>query len=510
VCASTVSRDQLTDKGKGIYDQLFGVDQYDRPVFFPHKSVDWHVWVVGARSGKSYILTLALLWKGLTADLSPLAAGESAYGIIVCPDLRESRHALQYATGLIASKVELAPLVCTQTKDQVTLTRPDGKQFTLEALPATRGGGAVRGRTLFGAALDECAFFRDDSFAVNDQDIFDALEPRVTIPGGFLVLSSTPWLESGLLYTMWRDNYGHPKVALCAHAPTYLMRSNDKIVLDKIDRARLLNPKNAIREFDAQFGATSSGLFFDQDLVRACLQTSVIIPVQEGARVYIAVDAAFSTDTSDVFGWAVATSLASGVVQDAEIRRERRLTTIHECGGWVVDRSPRDMALRIKQDVCDRYGTNRIYIDQFSDRAFSQLCRDVGLITETITWISGDKIGSKGERYRRVRTAMANGDLRVCYSDQLHKDMQECRSYPLPGGSERITVPRTRRGHGDVLSATIMAASESMGIPGILAPPAATVVDTASQRQKDDAERYFRAAQKRVRLRAAYESRYRR
>jgi len=499
VCFDGTPRIQLTDLGKKLYDQLFGIDEHGKPVVFPHRAIDWFVWVVGARSGKSYVLTLALLWKGLTADLSALAPGEQGYGIVVCPDMKLSRHALSYAAGLIASKLELDSLVKSQTKDQITLCRPDGKLITIEALPATRGGGAVRGRTLFAAALDEVAFFRDDSFAVNDQDIFDAVEPRVTIPNGFLVLSSTPWLESGLLHTMWRDNYTHPRTALCAHAPTQLMRSDSRVICDKVDQARMQNPKNAAREFDAQFGATSSGLFFDQTAVRGAMMRELSqIPVQQGARVWIAVDAAFSTDTSDLFGWAVCTSLVSGIIRDGDLRREKRVTTVHECGGWPVDRAPREMALRLRDEVCKRYGVTRITIDQYSDRTFAQLCRDVGLTADSIAWVGGDKDGSKNERYRRVRTSLANGSVVLCDSEQLRHDMAECRVFPLPGGGERITVPRTRRGHGDILSAVVMGASEAMGLPGALAPAVVAPEVEAEVERTAEERRLFREAQKRA------------
>lgn len=486
-----------------IYDQLFGVTESGQHVEYHDASIPWHVWVVGARSGKSYLLSLGLLWKALTCDLGSIAAGEQAYGLLVCPDLRLSRHALAYVTGVIDANAALHELVSRKTQELVTLLRPDGKLVTIETLPATKGGSAVRGRTLFGAVLDEVAFFRDDSYVVNDQDIFDAVSPRVTIPGGFLVLSSTPYVESGLLWTMYRDNWSHPVTALCAHATTEQMRSDSHIIMASVAKERKLNEKNAQREFDAVFGATSSGLFFDQDSCRAAIRSgSDVLPIQDGARITIAVDAAFSTDTDDLFGWAVATSLASPLVSLADIKRDRRLTTVHRCGGWLVDRSPRDMAIRLRDEVCRPLSTTRIFIDQFSDRAFAQLCADVGLTADTLVWHGGDNENSKSERYRRVRTALQNGDLVLCDSDQLRKDMLMCRAKPLPGGGEQISVPRTRRGHGDVLSAVVAAASEAMSLPSLLVEQVAP--DVAARRAQDAYERKLRRdAERRARERRA-------
>ena len=53
----------------------------------------------------------------------------------------------------------LARMVAAETADSVTIERPDGRRVVIECLPATRGGSAVRGRSLVGAVLDESAFF---------------------------------------------------------------------------------------------------------------------------------------------------------------------------------------------------------------------------------------------------------------------------------------------------------------------------------------------------------------
>ena len=58
------------------------------------------------------------------------------------------------------------------------------------------------------AVLDEVAFFTDDAYVVNDRDIYEAVAPRVTVPGGFVAISSTPWAQLGLLYERHQLNWG--------------------------------------------------------------------------------------------------------------------------------------------------------------------------------------------------------------------------------------------------------------------------------------------------------------
>jgi hypothetical protein len=244
------------------------------------------------------------------------------------------------------------------------------------------------------------------------------------------------------------------------------------VILQAVANARKKDARNAEREFDAKFSAATSTLYFPGTAITACLRPGeTIIPIQDGAHVWIAVDASFSVDSADRFGWAIATSVASRRSADSLERRERRVTTIHEACGWEVDRKPREMAQRLRDEVCARYGTTHILIDQYSDRAFQQLCSDVGLFAEIVQWRGGEAEDSKAELYRRVRTAMLTEHLVLCDQAQLLLDLRTCKSKLLPGGGEQIGVPRTRRGHGDVLSAAIVAATRAMDAPGALVLP---------------------------------------
>jgi len=495
VCFDGEQPGDMSESDRELFVEIFGpLDE------IPEQWRKWLVWTIGGRAGKSYLLTLALLWKGLTADLSGLAAGESASGLIVCPRIELARHALAFAIGACEAHDALRPLIKRPVRsDALTLKRPDGQLITIECLPATRGGGAVRGRTMFGAVLDEVAFFTDDAYVVNDRDIYEAAAPRVTVPGGFVAISSTPWAQLGLLYERHQLNWGHPVAAIAAHVSTSLMRANDPIVLATIKAARLENPKNAQREYDAEFSAASSGLYFPPEHVTAVIAVGrPILPRRQDQRVLIIADASFSLESDDRFGWAVVSSLASEYRPDMPERREQRIACVHECSAWEVDRDPREMAKRLRDEVCDRYNERHVLIDQYSDRAFVQLCADVGVIAEVVQWHGGEGEDSKSERYRRVRTAMLARCLLLCDNPQLRGDLASCRSTLLPGGGERIYVQRTRRGHGDVLSAVVLGVSEAILSPGRLLPEESPE-DAAARVERESRERHRRQAEKRAR-----------
>jgi hypothetical protein len=142
-------------------------------------------------------------------------------------------------------------LVEAPTREGLELRRPDGKRVRIEVLAASRGGRAVRGRTLVFAGMDECAFFYDESTGVvNDADIYRTVLQRV-VPGGAVWLVSTPWLaETGLLEQSIAKNLGTHETALAVVAPTRALNPTwdptGEIERDMRDQ----DPTAAAREID--------------------------------------------------------------------------------------------------------------------------------------------------------------------------------------------------------------------------------------------------------------------
>jgi hypothetical protein len=189
-------------------------------------------------------------------------------------------------------------------------------------------------------------------------------------------------------------------------------------------------------------------------------------PFVNGVRYTIALDQAFQHDR---FAWAVASSQLGDWDSVAQ-RRAPRVTRIHEVGAWRPDRSPREMLRRVRAEVCRRYHTDRVYIDQHGGLAVLELCRDVGLSAVIVPWTGGDGETSKATRYRAVRLAMLEGAFRIPSDPDLLRELREVRGTLLPSGGERIEVPRSALGHGDRVSALVLAGSISLAHSPDLAP----------------------------------------
>jgi hypothetical protein len=153
--------------------------------------------------------------------------------------------------------------------DALMLRREDGRTVIVEALPASRGGASVRGRSLVGAVLDEAAFFLDENFVVADRAIFNAVTPRV-VRGGQCLVISTPWSRGGLLFELFDEGFGRQGAGvLVAHGGTLLMRDGDPSIAAVVEREAARDPENAEREYGAAFTDLSSSLLASED-VDAC------------------------------------------------------------------------------------------------------------------------------------------------------------------------------------------------------------------------------------------------
>jgi hypothetical protein len=404
--------------------------------------------VCGARSGKSYLLgALYSLWRALTADLSTLAPGEQASALIVAPDTRLARQCLRYALGAAREVPSIARLVENDTSDGFVIVRPDGARVAIEVLPATRGGSAVRGRSLVSAVLDECAFFRDESAAVNDLDVFRAVAPRV-LAGGLTILASTPWAEAGLIHAEFTANFGTPTRAIAAHAPTALMRP-DARTAGIIARERARDSDNAAREFDAEFMTGGAGLFFPPSVLSLALDRELL------RRETLPLDGSRGVVGGDL-----------GLVRDASA-----FVAIHRRGDELVVAStlelrpergkPLQLSNVIAQacEFAGRHGVHDILVDHHA----LQPAREHLPLGFHLRAVDASQ-AAKVRRYELARAAMGEGRIRIPGTlVRIVNQLGDTIARPTPGGGLSIAQPRRGGVHGDLAAAFVLAVEPAAG-----------------------------------------------
>lgn len=391
--------------------------------------------VLGARSGKSYLFVAAYsLWRALTADLSTLAPGERAVALIVAPDLRLARQTLRYVSGSISAAPELSRLGISNSSDSIILRRPDGHEVAIEVLPATRGGSALRGRSLVSACLDECAFFRDENFTVNDGELFRAVSPRI-LPGGLVVLTSTPFLEQGLFFELADRNFGKPSDALAAIGPTLTMLPTERNQ-EVVAREQIRDPDNARREFGAQFVTGGSSQLFPPSLLQACFCGEDLVSPRF-AKTVLGGDLGLVADASafvPVHAFPGSPAFHVGELLELRPRKGEPLKL-----SSVIERAA---------GFADRYRTNRIWVDHHLLPAAREHCPP-GLLLQPVP--GGQE--AKAHRFLTLRNLMQEEKLFFPASaHRLKLQLSEVQTRPSPGGGLQVLQRRRGGAHGDLVS----------------------------------------------------------
>jgi hypothetical protein len=433
VIADGLQPHALTAADCDIARSLFGdVDT------IPPNLLDVVAIVKGARIGGSYLAALRLLYLGLTVPLK-LAPGEEAFGAIIAPSLELAEQTLRYVSGAVKAAPALAARMEKNDSSSVTIRRDDGQLVTIKCFAASRGGTGGRSRTLFGALLDEAAFFRDESSVVNDGDIYRAVSPRI-VPGGQLIVFSTPWAEAGVLYDLFSKNHGAPTTCVAAHAPTVLMRSDNAKVLATVKREYENDPENAAREFGAEFMTRGAGLFFDGAAIDAAIDRTLILPAAPIGRMTAAVDPGFARDSSTFVAVADHDGLISVRLID-ELRPAKGvpLQPSAVVAHWAA--------------LAKLLGLTSVRSDIHYRESVREHMTTHGLTLEDVPE------GQAGKRamYERTRTLLNEGRLRLPLHPRLLRQLREVMVRPTPGGGMTISSPRRGGDHGDLVSALVAA-----------------------------------------------------
>jgi len=414
--------------------------------------------VCGARGGKTRVLVaLYCLWRCFVADLSTLAPGEQAVALIVAPNKGLARQALRYARGAALRTPVLSDLLVAESADVLVFKRPsDELEVRIEVLPATRGGGAVRGRSLIGACLDECAFFQDSTKVVNDQDVFNAITPRL-LPDGMAVLVSTPFAEAGLLHEQWERNYEHPEDAIGVWAPTLVLLDTERN-RKTVAKEQARNPANAEREYGARFMPIGTLLFFDKTALRACLRQDVK-PNPRPPRP----------------GWVAGVGADLGLVRDAAaFVAVHRQMLWHEEKGRKVHKPEQDVyvvtdlaeenpkrgaplklsaMVALGEEMARRHGERQL----MSDGAMLEPAREHLEGDVQLDPAPGGHNGNN-ERYRIVKALIHDGRVRVPLAyKRLIEQLEKVVAKPKPGGDFQIVLARTPGSHLDLVPAFVLA-----------------------------------------------------
>jgi hypothetical protein len=231
----------------------------------PSGEVDELEAVVSRRGGKT--ATAALYASTAAANGSfyrgYLRPGEKATILLVAVDRPQARLLHRYIAANLTGNTLLRNLVLRQTADSIELTND------VEIIVATNSYRQTRGRTIALAILDEAAFYRDETSANPDEELVRAIRPGLATLRGKLIVISSPYTRSGLVYRRWRESFGkNDDRVLVVQGAT--RQFNETVSQEIIDRAFEEDPAAAAAEWGGQF-RTDLEAFVSREVVDAAV-----------------------------------------------------------------------------------------------------------------------------------------------------------------------------------------------------------------------------------------------
>jgi hypothetical protein len=222
--------------------------------------------VVGRRGGKSRVLALIAVYLAAFRKYEEhLAPGEQATIAVIASDRKQARSIFRYITGLISKVPSLAAKILEQTADTIVLSGSVTIEIQTASFRATRGYS-------FAAVLaDETAFWRDETSANPDVEIFRALRPGMSsIPGAVLLNASSPYRRAGLLWQTYQRHFGKDDSrVLVVQASTSEL--NRKVDAEIIKEAYEADAESAASEYGGLFRSDIAD-FISLAVVEACVE----------------------------------------------------------------------------------------------------------------------------------------------------------------------------------------------------------------------------------------------
>jgi hypothetical protein len=326
----------------------------------PLERVEELVAVVGRRGGKSRAMAvLAAYLAGLCKH--PLVRGERGILLCIAPDQKQAGIVLEYAEAAFEQSPILRQLIASRTADTLELT--NGVNIEVRAASFRR----LRGPTYIGVIADEAAFWYSDEFSANaDTEILNAVRPGLASTGGPLIIASSPYSKSGILWETHRKHFGpdgDPRILVAQGASREF---NPSLPQSVVDRALERDHAAASAEYLAQFRNDIQG-FVSFEIVKGCLGDHVEMAPITGRKYFGFVDP--SGGSADSFTMSIAHRDGERVVIDAI--REVRPPFSPE--GVIDDFAALLKTYRIGQVTGDRYA-GEFPREQFRKRSIEYVC----------------------------------------------------------------------------------------------------------------------------------------
>jgi len=373
--------------------------------------------VAGRRGGKDAVTAAATIHAAIAVDHRPyLRPGERATCLVLACDKSQASTLLGYIKGLFSIPM-LKALVTRETRHGLELTNQT------EIIVAPNNFRALRGRTLAHVVMNEVGFWRNESSANPDVEVYRSLLPAmITLPTAKLWIISSPYRKAGLLYQQYERYFGKndPDVLVIQAASTDLNPTLDRAAIARDIEA---DPEAAKSEWLAEFRDGVS-IFLPRELLMAGVDRDVLVRPPQGFQYFGFCDAAGGTVGGDSFTCAIAHREGEIVVLDCLFER---------AGPFHPQNVVREIA-----DLLRSYGLGSVAGDHYSASWIRAAFADVGI---EYTHSRRDRSSIYGD-FLPLVTA---GRVRLLDSQRLIGQLAGLERIASAGGRDKIDHQRGQR-----------------------------------------------------------------
>jgi hypothetical protein len=236
--------------------------------------------LVGRKGGKSKMAAAIAVYLACFVR-HRLSRGEKGMVLVLAMSVDQARVVFNYCLGFLTESEALRKEIVDVTRSEIRLR--NGLNIAVHA----NSFRSVRGRSLVACILDEVCFWRDDSTATPDTEVYSAVLPSLLTTNGLLVAISSAYRRVGLFYTKHRDFFGvdsDDTLVVAGSSTTF----NGTLDEGRIAAMRAADPTAARSEWDSEFRDDLTGFLDEAVIDRAIDRSRPLELPPDSSKFYVA------------------------------------------------------------------------------------------------------------------------------------------------------------------------------------------------------------------------------
>jgi hypothetical protein len=423
--------------------------------------------IVGRRGGKSRIAA-ALAVYFATFVQHKLAKGEKGPVLVLAASLEQSRVVFGYTLAFLQESDVLRKEIAEATRTEIRLR--NGITIAVHS----NSFRTVRGRTLCACVFDEVAYWRDETSATPDAEVYSAVLPSLITTNGMLVGIGSPYRRIGLLHQKHRNFFG------VDDGDTLVVKGSSKVFNQTLDDVsisaqRLADPTAAQSEWDAEFRDDLVGFLDDALIERAVDRDRPLeLPPQPGVSYRAAIDPSGGAIAGDAYTPCIAHKEADHFVVDVVRGRQ---------GPFDPNELTKEYAA-----LCKQYRCGTVVGDKYGLEWVAAAWRDTN-----VTYANSDLPASA--LYLEMLPLFTRGLISLPDHPKLLRELRLLERIPSRMGKDAVSHPRgCHDDHANSVAGALRTLSNYLGYDFSYAGFQPNAVDTDVVDNKEAQDEAYRMA----------------